>query len=198
MPDIYFTKVGVGKALIYIYYFSIENFINMPFTPETWGRMFWIVIHIVAFYCDTIFDKDNNSYKNFKTFIHSISNVLPCNMCAQHFKKYIDDNPIPITSNGADNPTYLKWTVSAHNNVRNMQGKVMPSLDDVVKSYQNGEVFSMSKANNILLNNNNNNNTNNNSNNNTWKLAFTITTPILIVILLILIIIIVGKKYKKV
>ena len=164
----------------------------MPFTPQTWGRAFWVVIHIVAFYCDTIFKKNNaSSYKNFKTFIHSISNVLPCNMCAQHFKKYIDDNPIPITSNGSDDPTFLKWSVMAHNNVRNMQGKVMPNLDDVVKSYQNGEVYSMSKANNILLNNNNNNN-------NIWKLAFSITTPILIIILLILIIIIVGKKYKKV
>ena len=50
-----------------------------------------------------------------------------------------------------------------HNNVRNMQGKVMPNLDDVVKSYQNGEVYSMSKADNILLNNNNNNNNSNNN-----------------------------------
>jgi hypothetical protein len=125
----------------------------MPWTPGTWGPPFWKTIHITALYIDYLFTSNpQEALQRWDKFLHGITNGLPCIQCETHFRSYQKEHPPPRSSQGFDNPQFLRWTIQAHNDVRARNNKIMPKEEDVVKAYLDGRVFQMSSSpHNMLL-----------------------------------------------
>lgn len=119
----------------------------MPWTPGTWGPPFWKTIHIVALYIDYLFmSKPQEALQRWDHFLRGINHGLPCIQCETHFRSYQKEHPPPRSSQGFDNPQFLRWTIRAHNDVRARNNKIMPKEEDVVKAYLDGRVFEMAPS----------------------------------------------------
>jgi hypothetical protein len=89
----------------------------MGLSPNIWGRQAWQFIHCVALsYPKNPTEAQRDMYL---TFYHSLSNILPCEICAAHYKSKIEKNP-PNMTNRAE---LFRWTVDIHNEVNIDNGK---------------------------------------------------------------------------
>lgn len=114
----------------------------MGFTPSVWGPYFWKTIHTGAFGLDVHSVHDvHGAGTKFRQFIQGIGEGIPCLECETHFEKFQQTNPLPSQSGGFSDPTFLKWTIQAHNAVRARNNKPVSAIDMVVKAYQAGAPF---------------------------------------------------------
>ena len=104
----------------------------MKFPPSVWGPFFWHTIHIVAMGYPkepTYTDK-----RCAKEFYESLAFLLPCNVCKEHYKTHLEQNPItPYLDTRRD---LLKWTINIHNAVNKMLNKPEWTEYEVVKYYE--------------------------------------------------------------
>jgi hypothetical protein len=104
----------------------------MQFPPSVWGPFFWHTIHIIA-----LGYPKNPTYtdkKCVKEFYESLAFLLPCSICREHYKEYLQEKPI---STFLDSRTDLiKWTVQIHNKVNKMLGKPEWTLEEVLSYYE--------------------------------------------------------------
>jgi hypothetical protein len=104
----------------------------MQFPPSVWGPFFWHTIHIVA-----LGYPKNPTYtdkKCAKEFYESLAFLLPCSICREHYKGYLQEKPI---STFLDSRTDLiKWTIQIHNKVNKMLGKPEWTLEEVLSYYE--------------------------------------------------------------
>ena len=104
----------------------------MQFPPSVWGPFFWHTMHIVA-----LGYSKNPTYtdkKCAKEFYESLAFLLPCSICREHYKEYLQEKPI---STFLDSRTDLiKWTVQIHNKVNKMLGKAEWTLEEVLSYYE--------------------------------------------------------------
>ena len=104
----------------------------MQFPPSVWGPFFWHTIHIVA-----LGYSKNPTYtdkKCAKEFCESLAFLLPCSICREHYKEYLQEKPI---STFLDSRTDLiKWTIQIHNKVNKMLGKPEWTLEEVLSYYE--------------------------------------------------------------
>ena len=104
----------------------------MQFPPSVWGPFFWHTIHIVALGYPknpTYIDK-----KCAKDFYESLTYLLPCSVCRNHYKEHITANPLtPFLDSRTD---LIKWTVDIHNSVNKMLGKPEWSMEEVMAYYE--------------------------------------------------------------
>jgi hypothetical protein len=104
----------------------------MQFPPSVWGPFFWHTIHIVA-----LGYPKNPTYtdkKCAKEFYESFAFLLPCSICREHYKEYLQAKPI---STFLDSRTDLiKWTIQIHNKVNKMLGKSEWTLEEVLSYYE--------------------------------------------------------------
>lgn len=119
----------------------------MPFRPKVWGPPFWEVLHIGAYRCDLLYPRDPTKAQDvFKTLVLGIQKGLPCPQCEHHFEKFQQNNPLPSQSGGYDDPTFLKYTIKAHNQVNLRNNKYTPTEDEVIQSYRSGQLFKSSSS----------------------------------------------------
>ena len=61
--------------------------------PDIWGPPAWEFIFAVI-------DQrpDGNPPDGYLEFFHSLVDVLPCQVCRRHYRKYLLANPVPIKS----------------------------------------------------------------------------------------------------
>ena len=89
----------------------------MGLSPLGWGREAWHFIHLVALtYPPQPSEEDKKEYLQ---FFESLQNVLPCEVCAIHYREKIKVNP-PKLTNQKD---LFEWTVDIHNSVNKDNGK---------------------------------------------------------------------------
>lgn len=104
----------------------------MQFPPSVWGPFFWHTIHIVA-----LGYPKNPTYtdkKCAKEFYEALAFLLPCSVCREHYKEYVQEKPI---STFLDSRTDLiKWTIQIHNKVNKMLGKPEWTLEEVLSYYE--------------------------------------------------------------
>lgn len=99
--------------------------------PEVWGPSGWRFIHYVALgYPDDPSEYDKMSYKR---YYESLADVLPCQGCADHYKKNIAK--MPIDSHLKDRESLLRWTFDIHNEVNQFKGKPILDYEDALKLY---------------------------------------------------------------
>lgn len=104
----------------------------MHLAPHVWGPIFWHTIHIVALG----YPVQQPSYatkRAAKEFYESLSMLIPCPVCREHYAKYIVENPIsPSLDKRAD---LFRWTVNIHNIVNKSLGKPQVSEQEAIAFY---------------------------------------------------------------
>lgn len=111
--------------------------------PKVWGSHGWLFLHTITLnYPDepTRFDK-----QNYKNFFENLSNVLPCDICSNHYKQNIRKYPIQLDSK----ESLTKWLHNIHNLVNIKNGKDEFSYDDFINKYS--DLYSDNKKEKIYL-----------------------------------------------
>lgn len=65
--------------------------------PEEWGPPAWVFIFTII---DAMPEYPTDIY-HYQSFFDSLSGVLPCAECREHYTKYIEMNPPPVWSRSA-------------------------------------------------------------------------------------------------
>lgn len=96
----------------------------MGISPKRWGREGWKFIHYVALtYPSKPTEKDKAKYLK---FFESLQDVLPCEICASHFREHMKQHPIKMETNRE----LFNWTVDIHNIVNTQNGKKILTYDE--------------------------------------------------------------------
>jgi hypothetical protein len=100
--------------------------------PNFWGPPAWTFLHSITFnYPENPTDKDKTNIYDYFT---SLSEVLPCESCKQHYKRHLTELPLtPKVLSSRENLT--KWLVNIHNEVNKLTGKPIVPYKDVVDMY---------------------------------------------------------------
>ena len=104
----------------------------MQFPPSVWGPFFWHTMHIVA-----LGYPKNPTYtdkKCAKEFYESLAFLLPCSICREHYKGYLQEKPIATFLDSRTD--LIKWTIQIHNKVNKMLGKPEWTLEEVLSYYE--------------------------------------------------------------
>ena len=104
----------------------------MHFPPSVWGPFFWHTVHIVALgypKSPTYTDK-----KCAKEFYESLAYLLPCSICREHYREHLTKHP--ITTFLDSRTDLIKWTITIHNHVNKMLGKLEWTLEEVLTYYE--------------------------------------------------------------
>jgi mitochondrial FAD-linked sulfhydryl oxidase len=118
--------------------------------PKLWGSSYWDMIHYTAIAYPEY--PTNEDKENIKIFISSLSNILPCEKCRNHFKNNL--LLIPLSNDViSSKKSLIQWTVDIHNEVNSRTNKHFLSLDDVMEKYtkNTNTVFDKQKITTILL-----------------------------------------------
>ena len=98
----------------------------MGVSPKYWGKEGWKFIHWVALTYPTKPTEDDK--KNYKTFFESLQDVLPCPICAVHFKQNMNKYPIRLDNN----MELFNWTVDMHNEVNIQNSKKVYNYENAL------------------------------------------------------------------
>ena len=104
----------------------------MQFPPSVWGPFFWHTIHIIA-----LGYPKNPTYtdkKCAKEFYESLTYLLPCSICREHYKEHIVKNPLATFLDSRND--LIKWTIDIHNSVNKMLGKPTWTEVEVLSYYE--------------------------------------------------------------
>jgi hypothetical protein len=106
----------------------------MVITQKTWGPYGWKFMHMVALAYPN--SPTNEDKENYKTFFTILGNVLPCQLCADHYKQNLINFPLTdyILSS---RDTLLKWTIDIHNEVNKSIGKKILDYDEAITLIKN-------------------------------------------------------------
>jgi hypothetical protein len=100
--------------------------------PEIWGPKAWFFLHTITFnYPEHPSENDKQIYKS---FFNSLTDVLPCKVCANHYKENILNNPIDDHLDNKDN--LVKWLIHLHNEVNESNSKATMNYDEVMNYYR--------------------------------------------------------------
>jgi hypothetical protein len=98
-------------------------------TPKTWGPVTWIMLHLL-----TLSYPDNptmEDIENHKQFLISLSRVLPCKECRDHFKEHLQKCALSHALKSRE--TYVKCMWNMHNGVDKTK---QISYDEFIKIYK--------------------------------------------------------------
>ena len=99
--------------------------------PDIWGPHGWKFIHYITLgYPNNPTKKDKQKYYDFFT---SLSNVIPCPVCGEHFKQHLEITPLDDNSL-KDKRALMAWAVDMHNHVNSRNNKKIYSVDDAIKA----------------------------------------------------------------
>lgn len=86
---------------------------------QRWGKFFWSTIHFAALgYPENPSPYDKHNYKE---FVVSLGNVLPCDKCRKNYQRHLSE--LPIDGFLDNTRTLFEWTVMFHNIVNKELGK---------------------------------------------------------------------------
>lgn len=99
--------------------------------PLVWGPPFWFVMHTVSINYPL-----RPTYAQRRThydFFYNIRNILPCEMCRQHYRVLLKQYPIEPFLDSRD--SLISWVILIHNQVNVRLGKSTMSMDAVMQKY---------------------------------------------------------------
>ena len=99
---------------------------------DAWGPPMWKTIHFVALGYENKFPTPSDVIA-YETFFHTLADVIPCHVCAGHYREELEDLPLkPYLESG---PTLFEWTVHLHNRVNERLGKPKWSVRKAYNHY---------------------------------------------------------------
>jgi hypothetical protein len=99
--------------------------------PDIWGPHGWKFIHYITLgYPNNPTKYDKEKYYN---FFMSLAEVIPCNICANHFKENLKKTPL---DNDAlkDKDSLMTWGINMHNHVNAKNGKKIFPIKEAIKA----------------------------------------------------------------
>lgn len=103
----------------------------MHIPPEVWGPFFWHTIHITALGYPQ--DPSYAHKKAAKEFFQSLSLLIPCPLCRDHYTAHLEKYPItPHLDRRSD---LFRWTILLHNEVNKTLNKNTFVEAQVLKYY---------------------------------------------------------------
>jgi Erv1 / Alr family len=103
----------------------------MHLPPSSWGPFFWHTMHIVALGYPV---KATYGHKKAaKDFFESLTFLIPCPICRDHYAEFLQKMPISPFLDRRDD--LFKWTVELHNNVNETLGKPKYSEVESINFY---------------------------------------------------------------
>lgn len=104
--------------------------------PDIWGPHGWKFIHYITLgYPNNPTEHDKNKYYNF--FI-SLSDVIPCSVCGNHFKQHLKLTPLDDDAL-KNKETLMAWGIKMHNHVNAKNNKKLQSIKDAIKAIINND-----------------------------------------------------------
>jgi len=104
----------------------------MRFPPSVWGPIFWHTIHVTALSYPS--EPSYAQKRAAKDFYESLSQLIPCPVCREHYQKHLQKMPIsPHLDRRED---LFRWTVDLHNEVNVMLGKPKVTELDSINFYR--------------------------------------------------------------
>ena len=102
----------------------MSNINDQLMTPDVWGPHGWKFIHYITLgYPEYPTQMQKDKYK---AFFLLLKDVLPCSLCANHYKENLQKYPISEQIlNSRDK--FIKWGIDIHNSVNKLNKK--PELD---------------------------------------------------------------------
>jgi predicted nucleic acid-binding Zn ribbon protein len=121
--------------------------------PDTWGPHGWKFIHFIALgYPNNPDEKDKEKYK---TFFYLFGDMIPCVLCANHYKKNLEKINIDLYLNSKDD--LIHWTILMHNEVNKSNGKKIYTFEEGINMIidRQGPIKCTENCENVLINNTN-------------------------------------------
>mgnify|MGYP005677495805 FL=1 len=101
--------------------------------PKIWGPHAWFFLDTIAInYPDSPINETKNNYKN---FIKSFIEIIPCNVCKRGIKKIMRQNPLTLKVLGS-RESFVCWMNNIHNKVNKKLGKKIYTLDESIEYYK--------------------------------------------------------------
>ena len=99
--------------------------------PLVWGPPFWFVMHTVSlnYPVQPTYAQRRTHYD----FFYNIRNILPCEMCRQHYRTLLKQFPIEPFLDNRD--ALISWVILIHNQVNVRLGKPTMSKEAVMQKY---------------------------------------------------------------
>jgi hypothetical protein len=99
--------------------------------PDIWGPHGWKFIHYITLgYPSRPTEEERNKYFKFFT---SLSEVIPCSVCGNHFKQHLELTPLDDEALSSRDEL-MKWAISMHNHVNARNGKKIYSVRNAIKA----------------------------------------------------------------
>ena len=99
--------------------------------PDIWGPHGWKFIHYITLgYPNNPTEQDKKKYYN---FFMALSNVIPCGICASHFKQHLEITPLDEEAL-KDKESLMIWGIMMHNHVNAKNNKKILSINDGINA----------------------------------------------------------------
>lgn len=126
----------------------------MPIGPDKWGVHGWKFIHHIALGYPN--NPSENEKNNYKSFFILLGNVLPCNICSEHYYENLLRHPL-TDDVFSSKINLINWTIDMHNEVNKKNGKKIYKYDEALELIRNNyniyESYENISSNNLLSNN---------------------------------------------
>jgi hypothetical protein len=101
--------------------------------PSVWGAPFWFVMHTVSlnYPMKPSFAEQRTHYD----FFYNVRDILPCEMCRQHYRTLLKQHPIQPFLDNRD--SLVAWVVLIHNQVNARLGKPSMTKEAFLRNYHN-------------------------------------------------------------
>lgn len=118
----------------------------MNLGPNVWGPHLWKALHMITVGYPN--EPTDEQKKNYKHFFENLHFVIPCSICANHYKEHLKE--LPLTDEIMKNRMNLShWLIDVHNIVNKLGNKKQWSYDDallhIFNNYKENENFSEEK-----------------------------------------------------
>ena len=101
--------------------------------PEVWGPPAWTFLHSITInYPHNPTQEEKTQYFN---FFDNLKNVLPCCICKEHYKRYLEEYPLLDNIDSKDK--LIRWLINIHNKINVMNGKKEWTFQEVIHHYDN-------------------------------------------------------------
>lgn len=124
----------------------MPSVIEMP--PTIWGPFFWNTIHIMTLAYPK--DPDEQTQQAAKNFFYSLQYLLPCDICKEHYKKHLEEDP-PVVSSQKE---IILYAFNLHNKVNKDLGKSVITYGEFmthIRSLSKSSNFECSTTNMIYV-----------------------------------------------
>lgn len=102
--------------------------------PEIWGPHAWIFLHSITLDYPDCPSEDHKN--NMRSFINSLSNILPCQKCRLNFGLHIQKYPL-TDKILCSKKELVKWMIDIHNSVNQTNNKPIQTYEESLREILN-------------------------------------------------------------